>query len=491
MGQISLSRILSYWAARQGGEIALVCDDDSINWETLERRSNQMAHAYADLGVQRDHLVTIALPNSIAFFVSAFATWKLGATPQPVSAHLPDKERQRILDVAKPSLLVGVDPGLHPGLASVPLGFEPAASVSDAPMPESTAASWKAMSSGGSTGLPKLIITREPAQNDPEAPALRYKADGCVVVPGPLYHNAPFIWAMLALFKGNRVCTMRKFNAEETLALVARQRADSLLLVPTMMQRIWALAPEARARFDLSALQTLWHTGAPCAPWLKQSFIDWLGGDAIWEIYGGTEGQGNTAISGAEWQTRRGSVGRPIATCEMKIVGSAGQTLGPGEIGEVYMRPTDGQASRYRYVGAEAHALDGGWESLGDLGHMDADGYLYLSDRLTDMIVSGGANLYPAEIEAVIDAFPGVRSSAVIGLPHADLGQAAHAIVDVPTGEIAEISLRQHLEAHLVRYKVPRSIEFVRTPLRDDAGKVRRKDLRAARLASLDRPYAQ
>ena len=152
-------------------------------------------------------------------------------------------------------------------------------------------------------------------------------------------------------------------------------------------------------------------------------------------------------------------------------------------MGEIFIRPLSGPGTTYRYIGAEAKSIEGGWESLGDMGSMDEDGYLYLSDRLTDMILSGGANIYPAEVEAAIDAFPGVRSSAAIGLPHEDLGNAVHAIVDAPDGNVSEEALLAHLNERLVRYKIPRTLEFVSEPLRDDAGKVRRKALRAERVA--------
>jgi bile acid-coenzyme A ligase len=187
-------------------------------------------------------------------------------------------------------------------------------------------------------------------------------------------------------------------------------------------------------------------------------------------------------ITGPEWLTHKGSVGKPNATCEIKIVDEEGNTVPPGVVGEVYMRPKAGPGTTYRYIGAEAKAIEGGWESLGDMGRMDEEGYLYLSDRQTDMILCGGSNIYPAEVEAAIDAFPGVRSSAVIGLPHPDLGNSIHAIVDAPGAAVATDALLAHLGERLVKYKIPRTIEFVSEPLRDDAGKVRRKQLRAERL---------
>ena len=189
-------------------------------------------------------------------------------------------------------------------------------------------------------------------------------------------------------------------------------------------------------------------------------------------------------IRGDEWLEHKGSVGRPVEACEIKIVDETGQAVPAGEVGEVFLRPLTGQGSTYRYIGAEAKAIDGGWESLGDLGWMDTDGYLYLTDRLSDMILSGGANIYPAEVEAAIDAYPGVRSSAVIGLPDEDMGARLHAIIDRPDGAVDDASMLAHLNEHLVRYKIPKSFEFVSDPVRDDAGKVRRKALREARLTA-------
>ena len=304
-----------------------------------------------------------------------------------------------------------------------------------------------------------------------------------MLVPGPLYHNGPFLWAMIALFKGATVAVTTRFDAEQTLQLIDRLKLETAYMVPTMMRRIWALPAEVRARYDLSSLKALWHLAAPCPPWLKQAFIDWLGPEVIWELYGGTEGQGSTTIQGTEWLTHKGSVGRPVETCEMKIVDEDGNPVAPGEVGEVFMRPLAGPGTSYYYLGAEPKAIEGGWESLGDMGWMDEEGYLYLSDRRSDMIVVGGANIYPAEVEAAIDSWPGVRSSAVIGLPDEDMGARLHAIVDVPGGTLDEDAFMAHLAERLVRYKLPRSIEVVTEPLRDDAGKSRRSALRQARLS--------
>jgi bile acid-coenzyme A ligase len=482
MAIIPLSRIIAHWAAMQPDRVAIDHHGDTVTWADFEARTNRLARQYEQLGVKPDEFVTIALPNGVAFIEACFAAWKAGATPQPISAKLPKLERDQIVELGRPSLIVGCEAGAYGETPCLPEGFTPDVSLSDAPLDERMASSIKAMTSGGSTGRPKLIVSKNPAAWDPDVPFLEIPLQGVMLIPGPLYHNGPFLWAMIALFKGCTVAVTTRFDAEETLALIDRLRVDTVYMVPTMMRRIWALPEETRARYDVTSLKALWHLAAPCPPWLKECFIEWLGPDVIWELYGGTEGQGSTTIRGDDWLTHRGSVGKPVATCEMKIVGEDGATLPPGEIGEVFLRPLEGPGTSYRYIGAEAKVIDGGWESLGDMGWMDAEGYLYLTDRLSDMILSGGANIYPAEVEAALDAFPGVRSSAVIGLPDEDLGNRLHAIIDCPDGPPDEKALLAHLAERLVRYKIPRSFEHVVEPLRDDAGKSRRKDLRAARM---------
>ena len=489
MAIISLSRILDFWCETQADSIAIAHEGTTISFAGLEASSNRLARAYRDMGVNPNDFVMVGLSNGIEFFEACFAAWKLGATPLPVSAKLPVFERQAIIEVGNPALLVGFNSGEGHGgkisissIPSVPPEYRPDSTLSDAELPEITSASYKVMTSGGSTGRPKLIVSARTAHVNTETELLNLKSQSSILIPGPLYHNGPFLWAMESLFKGSLVVITTRFDAERTLSLIEEHKIDTVYMVPTMMQRIWNLPDSARLKSDLSSLSTIWHLAAPCPIWLKEAYIEWLGADCIWELYGGTEGQGTTIISGEEWLKHKGSVGKPVAGCAMKIVDDEGRTLAAGETGEVFMRPDLGQGTTYRYIGAEAKFLEGGWESLGDIGRMDEDGYLYLSDRLADMILSGAANIYPAEVEAAIDAMDGVRSSVVIGLPHADLGNTVHAIVDVPEGNISESELLEHLADRLVRYKLPRSIEFVSEPLRDDAGKVRRKLLRESRV---------
>jgi bile acid-coenzyme A ligase len=438
----------------------------------LERRTNQLARTYERLGVQEGDFVTIGLPNSIDFYEAAIAAWKLGATPQPVSYRLPQRERDEIIALAKPSLVVTEPIPIDEGASDEPI------------LPDRTAPSYKAPTSGGSTGRPKLIVSGQPGVTDPETPGgFGMDPDGVQLVPGPLYHNAPFMFSMSGLFKGQHLIVLPRFDASASLELIERHSVTWLLMVPTMMLRIWRLPEEERLRRDLSSVKGILHLAAPCPPWLKEAWIEWLGPEVIWELYAGTEAQGVTIISGADWMAHKGTVGKP-AEGTMRILDPiTHEELPPGEIGEVWMRPPEGRAT-YQYIGAEARTDDDGWESLGDMGSMDADGYLYLADRRTDLILAGGANIYPAEVEAALDEHPAVASCCVIGLPDEDLGQRVHAILELDPGaaDPSDDELRTFLRERLAPYKIPRSFERVDGTIRDDAGKVRRSQLRQERL---------
>jgi bile acid-coenzyme A ligase len=480
MAVLSISRALTWHAEQQPDAVSVADDRTSLTRRELDLASNRLARAYAELGVVRDDLVTVALPNSVEFYVSCAAIWKLGAVPQPVSYRLPPAERREIVGLADSRLVVGAE---QPGRAWVPAGFD-AGDRSDALLPDEAGFSWKAPTSGGSTGRPKIILSGTPGLVDPEVSGVPYMpARGVQLVPGPLYHNGPFIYSTRGLLSGMQLQVMPRFDAETVLRLVQDVGVTWMLLVPTMMQRIWRLPPEVRDAYDLSSWQSFLHLGAPCPVWLKQAWIEWLGPDRVDELYAGTESQVVVFVSGREWLAHPGTVGRPVNGGRVKILDEAGEEVPAGTVGEVFQMPAGGQGSTYAYLGAEARAVDG-WESLGDLGTLDAEGWLYLADRSKDLILSGGANIYPAEVEAALDAHPAVRSSAVIGLPDDDLGERVHAIVDIGSAadeEVTAAELQAHVAQRLVRYKVPRSIEVVHEPVRDDAGKMRRSQLRADR----------
>jgi bile acid-coenzyme A ligase len=483
MAEMPIGTAVAWLAARDPDRPAITHEGRTVSRAELDSRTNRLARAYQQLGVGQDDLVTVGLPNSIEFYEACIAAWKLGATPQPISARLPTREREAIVELADPPVVVGVEPGSHGDRTCLPIGFEPDPSIDDGPLPERTASALKAPTSGGSTGRPKIIVSGQPGVVDPEA-ARPFGAtvDGVQLVPGPLYHNAPFMFSMNGLFTGNHLVVMTRFDAALTLDLVERHRVDWMLLVPTMMHRIWRLPDDEKYGRDLSSINGILHLGAPCPPWLKQVWIEWLGPERIWELYAGTEAQGVTIISGQEWVEHPGSVGKPREGT-MKVCDADGDELPAGEVGELWMKVNEDRPT-YRYIGAEARHREG-WESLGDMGSFDADGYLYLADRMSDMILSGGSNVYPAEVEAALDEHPAVSSCAVVGLPDDEMGNIVHAVIHLhPDHEpVTDDELRSFLADRLVGYKIPRSFERVDVPVRDDAGKVRRSALRDQRLA--------
>lgn len=476
--------LLNVQAERDPDRPALTFEGRTLTRRELASRVNRRARTLAGAGVQAGDFVAIALPNSAAFLEIAFAVWALGATPAPLSHKLPPAEMAGILDLLKPRLIVSRDSagaGGRPWISEAAT-FDPAAD--DGPLPEIPSKHLKAIASGGSTGRPKVIVDMAPAMVDADVPLLGMEPDDTLLNPGPLYHAAPFGMTAFAMAWGLHVVLMPRFDAEETLRLIERHRVSWLFQVPTMMHRIWSLPDDVRGRYDVSSLDAVMHIAAACPPWLKRNWIDWVGAETVWEIYTGTEALGGTAINGVEWLEHPGSVGRVLPGYDIRVLDGAGEPCPPGEVGEIYFLPLRGRGATYRYLGAEPRAR-GEFETLGDMGYLDADGWLFLADRRVDMIVSGGANVYPAEVEAAIDAFPGVQCSVVIGLPDADLGQRVHAIVETADGALDPAALTAFLADRIARYKQPRSFEVTTERLRDDAGKVRRGALRAERMQAV------
>ncbi len=467
-------------------EPAVTCDGLTITRAELDRSTNRLARAYAERGVGVGDYVTMVLPNSVEWIQAAVACWKLGAVPQSLSARLPAAELQGLLDLRPPALLVGQQ---HSDIPSVPINFTPDPTLSDAALPEAVSPVWKAMGSGGSTGRPKLIESG----GDSRIPAaigypLGAQEGDTTLIPVPLSHNTGFTAATIALLMRQHLVLMSRFDPHGFLRLISEHRVTFLTTVPTIMQRTLPVYQADPESYDLSSIRRFWHLAAPCPPAIKQAWIDLLGPEKVWELYGGTELQALTFISGDQWLTHRGSVGVVVAG-EMKVLDDDGNPCPPGVVGEIYMRPSPGSAPTYRYVGATAKNRDG-WDSLGDLGYFDADGFLYLSDRRVDMFTVGGRNVYPAEIESALSAHPDVLSCLVVGVPDpnaGDLGQVPYVLVQtIDDSTLDAAGVQEFLRANIAGYKVPPTpdfIEFVDTPLRDDAGKARRSAVRAEIMA--------
>ena len=482
----SLAARLHELAAAAPDRIAVSAAEGSLTRGELDADSDVRARELVQLGVRPGHFVCVVLPNGLEFVSVLVAIWKAGAVPVPLSARLTGAELTELIDLLDPWVVVGADPAVTGGRPCLPPGHHPA------DHPEVTldrsviSPSWKAIGSGGSTGRPKVIVATASAslaEQHLDVSALGIAEEDASVVTAPLSHNGPFIGLVHTLLLGGRVVFTGRFDPEKVLATVQRERATWLYLVPTMMSRIWKLPEEVRGAYDLSSLRVIIHMGAPCPAWLKRAWVDWLGPDRFLEMYTSTEGVVVFVATGREWLRRPGTVGLPRGG-EVQVRSVDGEVLPPGATGQVWVRRAAELGSSYRYLGASAHADSHGWETFGDIGRLDEDGYLYIEDREADMILVGGSNVYPAEIEAALLDHPAVEDCCVIGLPNDDLGQVPHAIV-YATGEVDEAALAEHAAGRLAPYKRPRSHEFVESALRDAAGKVRRRQLRSDRLAGV------
>lgn len=465
--------LFSETARTRPDRLALAHGTDRRTYAEVDRESNQLARALAEQGVEAGRLVAIALENSPLFVELVLACWKLGAVPFPLSFRLPEREFGELRELATPALCIGrfgVDAGDVVARA---------AALDASSMPATPTDPYLAIGTGGSTGRPKLILKpgSPPDRVRAAATAWLMEPDVPHLLAGPLYHSGPFIWSMLHFVTGGPLVLMERFEAAAFLDLLEAERVGWAFVVPTMLHRMTELPEEVRAGRTFPDLRVLLHAAAPCPPWLKRKAIELFGAERVYEAYGATEVEG-TVIRGDEWLAHPGSVGRPT-TVHVEIRDDDGRPLPPGEVGEIWIKPSG--RLRFAYRGAEANVA-GGFVSVGDMGWLDAEGYLYIADRRTDMIISGGSNVYPAEVEAALLEHPAVRDVAVIGLRNDEWGRRVHAIVSVddPTAVSTE-ELDAHCRERLLPYKVPRSWELVDTVLRDPSGKIRRSALQAER----------
>jgi long-chain acyl-CoA synthetase len=299
------------------------------------------------------------------------------------------------------------------------------------------------------------------------------------VIPAPMYHTAPNVYALSSALRGMDMTIMRNFDAEEFLRVVDEHRITVVQMVPTMFVRMLALPEEVRRSYDLSSLRWVVHAAAPCPPDVKRGMIEWLG-PIVAEYYGGTETGPVVYCTSDEWLAHQGTVGRPIANAKLKIFDGEGNELGVGESGEVFMWLD--VWPNFTYAGDEAkrRAVErDGLVSCGDIGYLDEDGFLYLNDRRSDMVISGGVNIYPAEIEACLLGMDGVRDCAVFGIPDDEFGEALAAHVELDAGaEVSADDVRDYVKEHLAGYKTPRLVEFDDALPREDSGKIFKRRLR-------------
>jgi bile acid-coenzyme A ligase len=464
--------------------LAVTCGEEALSRAELFVRAYDLGLRLVAAGVRQGDYVSTVMHNSCDAVVAIFATWFAGAVPQVLSPKLAVRELEEILELTCPAAVLGLtDPevvGSRPAFAAPFL----AGSAPEGLLPDLAAPAWKAPTSGGSTGRPKVIVAGQPAlmESIVLGDVLRLPTSGSVLVTAPLSHNAPFCVASLAILRGCHAVVMPRFDAAEAVRLIEQHDVRWVYAVPTMMARIWKLPAEVRAGRDVSSVEVWMHMAAACAPALKEAFIEWLGPDVVWELYAGTEGQATTLLDGNEWLTHRGSVGR-VVSGSMEVRDDEGAVLPAGSVGRIWLRRDPETPETYRYLGADARADVDGWETLGDLGYLDDDGYLYLADRDSDMFTVGGVNVYPAEIEAVLMEHDQILDACVIGLPDEELGAVPHAIVQTREAR-SIVDLDDWLSERLASYKRPRTLEYVVSALHNDAGKMRRTQLRRERMVS-------
>ena len=340
----------------------------------------------------------------------------------------------------------------------------------------------------GTTGRPKAVLRPEVDVAESIDGLVRYYTaygldapDEVNITGSPIHHIAGFSGPHSGLLLGHTSVILDHFDATEWFATVARERATYAWCAPVHLYRLMSAPEPVKSEADVSTIKRMLHGSAPCAPSLKHQVIEFFPPDAVWETYGGTETMG-TVITAAEWLRKPGSVGRAAPGSTIKIYDDDGAELAPGEVGLVYIGSDWGRG--FRYAGdpelTESVYL-GNLATLGDLGYLDEDGYLFVVDRRKDVVITGGANVYPAEVEAVLVEHPGVAEAAVIGLPDPEYGEIVTAVVvrEPSAAEPSADDVVSFARDHLVRYKAPRRVEFVRELPRDPMGKIRKRDLRA------------
>jgi len=464
-------------AASRGEVTALIDAMGSVTFAELEARTNRLARLFRERGAGHGDFILMSSPVGSLMMHAAIAAWKIGAVPMPVSDRLVQGELDALVELGRPALAVDTT---ERSLAVARITDVAEADAQSAePLPPVVAPQLKSPTSGGSTGRPKLIVSG--AVGDPAAIAqlgrvMGVPERGVCLVTAALHHNASFSNALAALTLGSTTVLMERFDPELTLEMIETHRATWVYAVPAMMQRIWKLPDDVKFGYDLTSVETFFHVAAPCPQWLKRAWIDWLGADVVYELYGPTEGQAATALRGTEWLEHPGSVGTPKVG-EVSIRDEDGASLPVGETGEVWLRRGADEPPSYFYLGAEAETADDAWETVGDIGRLDEDGYLYLTDRRADMLLVGGVNVYPAEVEAVSDMHPAVLASCCAGVPHDDLGTVPALVIETADGGVPD-DFEAFLTEHLSTVRRPRRIVGTTRALRDAAGKIRKREIR-------------
>ena len=479
-------------------------------------RAARTAGGLQRLGVRQGDSVCILMRNDIAFIETAYAAMRLGAYAVPINWHFKPEEINYVLRDSGTPVLIGHADMLH----QLREAISAEVTVLSVPTPPEILANYKIdpdhlatpdfavdleswlepqrpyegpalpqpanmIYTSGTTGHPKGVRRNAPTPEQSAASermrAMIYglKPGARALLPGPLYHSAPNSFGLRAGRLGGALVLMPRFDPEEFLRLIEVERIDTIFMVPTMFIRLMKLPQDVRSKYDMSSLRHVIHAAAPCPADVKRAVIEWWG-PVIHEFYGSTESGAVTFANSEDALKKPGTVGRISPGAELRFIGDDGKVLPQGEIGEIYSRIADNPDFTYHNKPDKRAEIErDGFITSGDVGYIDEDGYVFICDRKRDMVISGGVNIYPAEIEAALHAVPGVHDCAVFGIPDDEFGEALMAVVEPQAGVTLDIAdIRARLKTSLADYKVPKHVEILSQLPREDSGKIFKRRLR-------------
>lgn len=516
-----MADFLTSFAISQPSKPAVIDDRpdgtvEVLDFAGLEARSNQLAHVLLDLGVRQNTRVVWCGKNSIGTVVAMHATRKIGATAVPLNYRLSDEEAGYVVDHCDAEV-VYTDAEYAPLFARIapltpkvrhllvfdgatPVGMVDAdalchgAPTSPPPVDASLGPGDTMIYTSGTTGRPKGALRRGAAGAAQVMAMLEYigyRSDDVYITTGPLYHSGPGSFLTRGQLFGQTAVVQRKFDAEDWLRLVDKYRCSSTFSAPTPIRMICNAAPEALARYDRSSMRVMIGNAAPWSMALKLQYLDLFPAESLWEIYGSSELGVNCLLRPEDQLRKPGSCGREAPMVEVRLYAEDGSIVtgtGPDAVGELYVRApgvfSDYHKEHDRYLDEHRD----GFQTVGDIAYRDDEGYLYICDRKKDMIISGGVNIYPAEIEAALELHPDVFEVSVFGVPSEEWGESVHAvIVRRPGSRLDEDTVRAHAREHLAGYKVPRSVSWLDELPKTGSGKVLKRELRAPFWAGRDR----
>ncbi|MCF3642769.1 AMP-binding protein [Rhizobium sp. TRM95111] len=458
----------------------------TVNWAELDALVDRIAHVLRQRPVRQGDVVGIGLANGLLHLGTVLACWRLGATIMTLDPGSPPVQIRALLERARAVCAV-VEDGTGTAEGSFLAGGELMALQRQAPderRADCISRPGKIVLSGGSTGIPKLMTNDQPWVSVPGRPwgkiagRLGFRSGQRQLVCGAMSHNAPLTWAQLGLFEGQHLVVMERFDAASALRAIDAYGIQFVMTVPTMMVRMLDALDAVGTTF--ASLEAFYHTAAVCPSWLKKAWIDVLGADRIFEMYGSGENVGQTIITGSEWLEHPGSVGRPFET-DARVYGADGVLLPAGEVGELFMRRRSQEdGTRYLDPSVAVRKDEDGFTSIGDMAWMDEEGYVYLAGRRDDVINTGGVKVHPEKVESILLSHPGVRDAVVVGASDRDWGERVHAVIELrdEASVIEPGDLKDHCALFLAPAEIPKSMTVVKTLPRDGFGKLKRRQIR-------------